>query len=51
MVSTTIAATGDIRYGRNAMATSAMPKPARPSTKLAKNITRAPISQASVIRI
>src|SRR4051812_47168979 len=43
-----MASAGDIRYGRNAMATSAMPKPVRPMTKLATKTTRAPAAQARV---
>src|SRR4029453_11879570 len=50
MVSTTTAVTGDITHGRKAMATSAMPKPASPITKLATKMTRAPIAQARLTR-
>src|SRR4029453_2067725 len=50
MVSTTTAVTGDITHGRKAMATSAMPKPASPITKLAMKMTRAPIAQARLTR-
>src|SRR5438874_1921006 len=37
-----------MKYGRNAMATSAMPKPVSPMTKLATKMTRAPAAQAAV---
>ena len=43
-----IAVTGDITQGRNAMATSAIPKPVSPITKLATKMTRAPTAQARV---
>src|SRR5262249_62360149 len=46
----TIASAGAIRYGRKASATSALPKPARPSTKLAAVKTAAAATQASVTR-
>src|SRR5215510_6615260 len=46
----TIASAGAIRYGRKARATSALPKPARPSTKLAAVNTAAAATQASVTR-
>src|SRR5262245_32930369 len=46
----TIASAGAIRYGRKASATSALPKPARPSTKLAAVMTAATASEASVTR-
>src|SRR5262245_55027738 len=46
----TIASAGAIRYGRKASATSALPKPARPSTKLAAVNTAAAATQASVTR-
>src|SRR5258705_3467102 len=45
-----IAAAGVIRYGRKASATSAMPKPARPITKLAAVMTPAAAIHASVTR-
>src|SRR3989442_6762828 len=46
----TIASAGVIRYGRKASATSAMPKPARPITKLAAVMTPAAAIHASVTR-
>src|SRR5437867_11908853 len=46
----TIASAGCIRYGRKASATSAMPKPARPITKLAAVMTPAAAIHASVTR-
>src|SRR3989442_8173116 len=46
----TIASAGGIRYGRKASATSAMPKPARPITKLAAVMTPAAAIHASVTR-
>src|SRR5258705_13757599 len=45
-----IAAAGVIRYGRRASATTAMPKPARPITKLAAVMTPAAAIHASVTR-
>src|SRR2546422_7104265 len=45
-----IASAGIIRYGRKASATSAMPKPARPITKLAAVMTPAAAIHASVTR-
>src|SRR5262245_4483039 len=46
----TIASAGAIKYGRKASATSAMPKPARPITKLAAVMTAAAAIQAGVTR-
>lgn len=48
MVSTTMAVAGLMKYGRKAMATRALPKPARPSTRLATAMTRAHAAQSSV---
>src|SRR5215472_12277575 len=48
MVRSTTAVTGDITHGRKAMATSAMPKPASPITRLAAKMMRAPMAQATV---
>src|SRR5262249_31896792 len=50
MVSRMMASAGAIRYGRKASAISAMPKPARPITKLAAAMTAAAATQASVTR-
>src|SRR4029450_6296846 len=47
----TIASSGAIKYGRKASATSAIPKPARPITKLAAVMTAAAATQASVTRL
>src|SRR4029453_3506443 len=46
----TIASAGAIKYGRKASGTSAIPKPARPITKLAAVMTAAAATQASVTR-
>src|SRR5512145_2383152 len=48
MVRSTIAVTGDIKYGRKAIETSAMPKPASPITKLAAKMMPAPATQGRI---